>query len=258
MQGVGSGGRVVAGSLDVQETPVGVEADLPQGGQVGQPFADPEVAGVVDGGLGPQRDPALVVLPDRGVLVVDVQARGDSLGDDSGAEPARGGPRSLPDDPPVEDQPDLVRAADVEVVPDHLLEEDPPAHRLVQHLGEGELRLQDRHLVAVARGPVRWGERVRQAGQPLAQQRIDRLGAEPVADLLQGGHVGDGGEAVAQRREGGTGLGGLALGPVVAVDAQLGGVGEVPGELQEERPEVAVDAVEVPLVDHPEVFTIHG
>jgi hypothetical protein len=30
--------------LDVEETSVGVEADPPQGGQVGQPFADAEVA----------------------------------------------------------------------------------------------------------------------------------------------------------------------------------------------------------------------
>ena len=52
VQGVGAGDRVVAESLDVQQTSVGGEADLPQRGQIGQPFPDPEVAGVVDGGLG--------------------------------------------------------------------------------------------------------------------------------------------------------------------------------------------------------------
>ena len=52
-EGVGAGDRVVAESLDAQQAPVGGEADLPQGGQIGQPFADPEVGGVVDGGLGP-------------------------------------------------------------------------------------------------------------------------------------------------------------------------------------------------------------
>jgi len=55
-----------------------------------------------------------------------------------------GGAAALADDLPVEDEADLVRAADVEVVADQLLEEDPPAHRGVQHLGEGELGLQDR------------------------------------------------------------------------------------------------------------------
>jgi len=38
--------------LDAQQAPVGVGADLPQRGQIGQPFADPEVGGVVDRGLG--------------------------------------------------------------------------------------------------------------------------------------------------------------------------------------------------------------
>jgi hypothetical protein len=45
---------VVAGVKDVKQTSIGVEADLPQGGQVEQPFADVEVTGVVDGGLGSQ------------------------------------------------------------------------------------------------------------------------------------------------------------------------------------------------------------
>jgi hypothetical protein len=44
-------GRVVTESLDVQETPIGGEADLAERRQVGQSFPDLEVAGVVDGGL---------------------------------------------------------------------------------------------------------------------------------------------------------------------------------------------------------------
>ena len=45
---VGGADRVVAESLDAQQASIGGEADLPQRGQVGQPFPDPEVAGVVD------------------------------------------------------------------------------------------------------------------------------------------------------------------------------------------------------------------
>ena len=41
--GVGSGDRVAADSLHLQEAPVGGEADFPQGGQVEQPAADTEV-----------------------------------------------------------------------------------------------------------------------------------------------------------------------------------------------------------------------
>jgi hypothetical protein len=38
--------------------------DLPQRGQIGQPFADPEVAGVVDGGFGAQCAAFRRVAPD--------------------------------------------------------------------------------------------------------------------------------------------------------------------------------------------------
>ncbi len=54
--------RVVAESLGAEKASVGGEADLSQGGQVGQHFPDLEVAGVVDGGLGAQRAAFFVVL----------------------------------------------------------------------------------------------------------------------------------------------------------------------------------------------------
>ena len=52
-KGVRAEVAIMADPLDVQETSIGPEADLPQRGQVRQPLADPEVARVVDGGLGP-------------------------------------------------------------------------------------------------------------------------------------------------------------------------------------------------------------
>jgi len=79
-----------------------------------------------------------------------------------------GGAWPLADQSAVEDQADLVGAAQVEVVPDHVLEEQPAGHGSVEHLGQGELGLQDRELVAVAGGPVGRAERVRQDRQPLA------------------------------------------------------------------------------------------
>ena len=173
----------------------------PQGGQVSQPFADLEVAGVVDGGLGPERSSFLVVLLDRGVLVVHVQARGDPAGDHPGAEPAGGGAGAAAHQPPAEDQADLAGAPGAEIVPDDLLAEHPPGHGLVEHLGEGEFRLQDGDVVAVAGFPVGRGKRVRQPGQPRAQQRVDLLRPELVADPLQRGGIADRGEAVIQRLE---------------------------------------------------------
>ena len=45
-------GTVLAEGLDFEQTAVGVEADGPQGGQVGKAASDAEVVGVIDGGLG--------------------------------------------------------------------------------------------------------------------------------------------------------------------------------------------------------------
>jgi hypothetical protein len=62
----------VADPLDVQETPVGREADLPQRRKVLQPSTDGEVARVIGRDLGPKRLPLLVVRLDPAALVVDV------------------------------------------------------------------------------------------------------------------------------------------------------------------------------------------
>jgi hypothetical protein len=44
---VRAAGGVVAELLDAEQAPVGGEADLPQGGQISQPFPDLEITGVV-------------------------------------------------------------------------------------------------------------------------------------------------------------------------------------------------------------------
>ena len=51
-QGFFSDGAILAEAFDFENTSVGAKADLPQCGQVTQPFADGKVAGVVDGGFG--------------------------------------------------------------------------------------------------------------------------------------------------------------------------------------------------------------
>ena len=70
-----------------------------------------------------------MVLLDLGVLVVDVQAGRDALGDDAGAEAARGAQTAAVDQAPVEDQADLVGTTGVEVVADDLLEGNWSARR---------------------------------------------------------------------------------------------------------------------------------
>ena len=61
--------------LDVEKTPVGLKADLPQSGQVLEFFANAEVACVVDGGFGAEGAALLVILLDAGVFVIDMPTR---------------------------------------------------------------------------------------------------------------------------------------------------------------------------------------
>jgi hypothetical protein len=119
---------VLADALDLEHATVGGKADGPQRGQIAQASAEAEVAGVVDGGFGPQRAFLLEVLLDARGLVVDVQRRGDVVGDDAGAKT----PWGAPGDTPIEDQADLLGAAEVEVLADDLLEQMPSAERTVK------------------------------------------------------------------------------------------------------------------------------
>ena len=140
-QGGGPGGGVVADAFGVQEAPVGRVAGLRHGGEVRQLFADAEVAWLIDGGLGAERSSFLEVLPVLGFLAGQVEVGAGAAGDDLGAEGPGGAELAALADGPAEDDVHLVRAADVQVVADQLLEEDPPAHRPVQGHGRGELDL---------------------------------------------------------------------------------------------------------------------
>jgi hypothetical protein len=90
-------------------------------------------------------------------LVVAADLRVDPFGDDPGAKRAPG----LGGDPPVEDQRHRLRAANVEVVADELLEERPPGRGPVEHPGVGDLELTKGQLVDVAGTEVLAGQRGR-------------------------------------------------------------------------------------------------
>ena len=134
IEGGDSGDRITAESLNVKQTSVGFEADLPQGGQISQSFPNIEIACVVDRGFRPYGLSFLVILLDRGVLVISVQARGDAVGDNPGAEHSWCSVWAFADQPASEDQADLIGATNIEVVADDLLEEQPTGHGLVQCL----------------------------------------------------------------------------------------------------------------------------
>src|ERR1700730_8136267 len=115
--------------------------------------ANGEVTGIVDCRFGSEGLSLFVVLLDTRFLVVDVQRGNHTVGDDAGTESAWCAPAYLA----VEHQAHLAGPADIEVLTDHPLEEDAPGHRLIEHLGERELGLQNGELVAIARDTItRW------------------------------------------------------------------------------------------------------
>ena len=172
-------------------------------------------------------------------VVIDLSAEGPG-----GAELA-----ALPDGP-AEDDAHLVRAADAGVVADQLPGEDPPGDRPVQGHGRGELGLPVRQLPAVAGVLTGAGERLRQPGQPLAGEPVDLLIGQPVADPLDRRRVADRAERVVQGRKRDACLPALLPGVLVPVEVDLPGVGEIVAELDMERAEIGVEAIEIPVAGH--------
>ena len=113
-----------------------------------------------------------------------MQARGDPGGDHPGLEPSRCRARAAADRTGVEDETDLIGAADVEVVADDLLEEDPT------EIGVSSIWVRENSAYRIDRSWRRPAARSAavngcgESGQPLARQRIDIRWPQPVADRL--------------------------------------------------------------------------
>jgi hypothetical protein len=88
-------------------------------------------------------------------------------------EPSRCRARAAADRTGVEDETDLIGAADVEFVADDLLEEDPTRDRCVEHLGPGRTRPAGSTGRGGGRGPIGRGERMRGVGLPFAVDRAE-------------------------------------------------------------------------------------
>src|SRR6516165_4212899 len=181
LEGILAEDAVVAQAFDIEQAAVGRKADCTQLGQVVQPPADPEIVGVVDRRLGSQSPIFLVILLDPGVLVMDVQRRGHILRHHPRAKPGAG----VAQYPAIKDELHLLWTAEVEVLPNHLLEEQSAMHRAVQDLGGRELALQDRDRIAIAGLAVSASEWVREHPQPFAQKSVDLGCGEAIADRLQ-------------------------------------------------------------------------
>jgi len=118
-------------------------------------------------------DVSFVALLEVGVFVVDVQGRRDALRDQARPTSAAGDGLSL--ELASKDQLHLFGAAQIHVLPDDFLEEGTTVEAPVPDLGEGKLGLEDRQVVTVTGPAVAGAKRVRQAAQPLAEERVDLL-----------------------------------------------------------------------------------
>ena len=154
-------------------------------------------------------------------------------------------------DPPAEDQLDLFGPAQIQVVGDQRLEEQPAVARGVEHQGAGDFDLPHRQLPPVTQGPVRGGQRQRQPAHPTVEECMDLGRPELVADGLQPGRVVTAGEAVGQPGPADAGVAGLAFGPLVAVQPHLHRIREVGADLDERRPEMLVPDIKVITGDPP-------
>src|SRR5215213_3327684 len=131
------------------------------------------------------------------MLVVNMQRGGDAFRD----HPRAKAPRSSPGYAAVEDQLHLAGIAEVEILVDHFLEEGAASQRSVQYLSQRELSLQDRDIVKPAGLTICGSERMRQQAQPFAQQAINLLRRESLADSLQAAGISAGEKAIVERRK---------------------------------------------------------
>jgi len=146
-------------------------------------------------------------------LVLDVETGDDPVGDDARPEAAGGGPGDLP----VEEDLHPGGAAQVQLVPEDLLEELPAAERAVEHLGATHLHLEEGEPVAEAGGLVGGGQGQREPGNPAGEKGLDVRGAQTLADRLEDRRADTRLEAVVQGREADPAPRELAFGPLVAV-----------------------------------------
>src|SRR5207249_2950441 len=122
---------IVADLLDLEQAAIRLETNSSPYRQVAQVLADIKVAGVVDGGFRAQGAAFFVILLNARSLVVDMEGRNHSVGDNPRAKWSGRAFRN----PALKDELDLFGAANVEVLPDYFLAENPSAYRAVEPLG---------------------------------------------------------------------------------------------------------------------------
>ena len=121
-----------------------------------------------------------------------------------------------------------------DVVGDQGLEEPSGPARAVEDQRPGHLDLAHGELPPIAGSPVLFAEGIGDHGDPAVEEALDIVGTEGVADGLEASGLGAGGKAVGQLAEVQATSTGLAFGPFVPVYPDLGRVGEVGADLDDE------------------------
>ncbi len=134
----------------------------------------------------------LEVLFQFGVLVGNVDAGMHTVGDHPRREPSR----SRFPDLAVEHQLNPVRTSEIKILADDRCEELASAHGTFENLGAGKLKPPDRKPVPAAGAAGGFGQRERQPGDPLPEERLDMAGGQFVADALPSFGIAGGEDAV--------------------------------------------------------------
>src|SRR5437870_13078512 len=84
-------------------------------------------------------------------------------------------------------QPNPVRASEVEIIADHGLEEVAALHGAIEDLGQADFELAEGKTMVVAGGAFGGGHRPGQPMRPAIKEGLDVSGTERIAGALEGG-----------------------------------------------------------------------
>src|SRR4029453_2747990 len=249
VEGVGFERAMVTHAFDREECSIDVVAEGAQTGEVIEAFPEIEVVGVVDREFGAEAPAFFEVLLEMGVLVVDVQTRLDTVGNDPRAVSV-GWRRRPARESAGEEQADPIRAAQIQILPNDAFEKMAALDGAVENLGQTDFELADRDTMVKAGGAILGAQGPRQAVRPARSKLLKVAGAELVADRLETRRIGAREKAVVETREGDVGAAQVLFRPLVPVQTQLDRIRDIGADLDERR---------TPLrVLHVEIVVIHG
>src|SRR3970282_953165 len=177
-----------------------------------------------------------------------MKARLYAIGDDAGPI-TKGGRRGGAGEPQGKQQPDAVRASEIKVLPDHGLEEVAALHGTIEDLGQTDFELADGEAMVVSRRALVCGHRPRQPLRPAVKEGLDVDGAESIASGLQGSGIGAGEKSIVEAFEANAIATEALLDPLMTVETELHGIGQIRADFQKRRPPVLIVHVEVIVVD---------